>query len=133
MLKATFEFFRDIAHDIVDAFKWFFSPHAWRLALIVVFYLGFLATLIYVALDKFGYSRETFARCPTSKNLVFIGEFFSFTFFSLFAVATVGELINWVDEKRKRRTPPPMTAMVVYSLLSTACGTVSLALLLRCS
>lgn len=133
MLKATFEFFRDIGHDIVDAFKWFFSPHAWRLALIVVFNLGFLATLMYVAIDRFGYSRETFARCPGNKNLVFISEFFAFTFFALFAVATVGEVVNWVDEKRKNVKAPGMTTMMIYSALSGGCGTVALVLILRCS
>lgn len=133
MLKATFEFLRDIGHDIVDAFKWFFSPHAWRLALIVLFNLGFLATLMYVAIDRFGYSRETFARCPGNKNLIFVSEFFAFTFFALFAVATVGEVVNWVDEKRQGMKPPPMTAMLTYSALSLACGTVALLLILRCS
>jgi len=133
MLKATFEFLRDIAHDIVDAFKWFFSPHAWRLALIVLFNLAFLATLMYVAIDKFGYSRETFARCPGSKNLVFVSEFFAFTFFALFSVATVGEVVNWVDEKRKGFKPPPMTAMLIYSAFSGTCGVTALILILRCS
>ncbi len=133
MLKATFEFFRDIGHDIVDAFRWFFSPHAWRLALIVLFNMAFLATLMYVAVDRFGYARETFARCPGNKNLVFISEFFAFTFFALFAVATVGEVVNWVDEKRKGMTTPSMTAMLVYSALSTGCGSVALLLILRCS
>ncbi|MFO1346938.1 MAG: hypothetical protein U1E85_11650 [Rhodocyclaceae bacterium] len=133
MLKSTFEFFHDIGRDIIDAFKWFFSPHAWRLALIVLFNLAFLATLMYVAIDKFGYSRETFARCPGNKNLVFISEFFAFTFFALFAVATVGEVVNWVDEKRKGMKPPSMTAMMIYSVLSLGCGTVALLLILRCS
>lgn len=133
MLKATFEFLRDIGHDIVDAFKWFFSPHAWRLALIVLFNLGFLATLMYVAIDRFGYSRETFARCPGNKNLIFVSEFFAFTFFALFAVATVGEVVNWVDEKRQGMKPPPMTAMFTYSALSLSCGTVALLLIVRCS
>lgn len=133
MLKATFEFFRDVGHDIVDAFRWFFSPHAWRLALIVFFNLGFLALLMYVAIDTFGYSRETFARCPGNKNLIFVSEFFAFTFFALFSVATVGEVVNWVDEKRKGMKPPPMTAMMIYSALSLGCGTTALLLILRCS
>jgi hypothetical protein len=133
MLKATFELIRDMYRDVIDAFKWFFSPHAWRLALIVVFNLGFLAALMYVAIDTFGYSRETFSRCPGNKNLIFISEFFSFTFFGLFAVATVGEVINWVDEKRKGMKPPPMTAMLIYSALSLGCGTAALLLILRCS
>jgi hypothetical protein len=133
MLKATFEFFRDVGHDVVDAFRWFFSPHAWRLALIVLFNLGFLALLMYAAIDTFGYSRETFARCPGNKNLIFVSEFFAFTFFALFSVATVGEVVNWVDEKRKGLKPPPMTAMMIYSALSLSCGTTALLLILRCS
>lgn len=133
MFKATFQFFRDIWRDVVDAFRWFFSPHAWRVALIVIFNLGFLATLMYVAIDKFGYSSETFARCPGSKNLVFISEFFSFTFFALFAVATVGEVVNWVDEKRNGLQPGSMMPMVIYSALSLACGTTALLLIVSCS
>lgn len=133
MIRATFQFLCDIGRDVVDAFLWFFSPHAWRLALIVLLNLGFLAALMYVAIDKFGYSSETFARCPGNKNLVFISEFFSFTFFALFAVATVGEVVNWVDEKRKGFKPGSMTAMFIYSALSMGCGAVALLLLLQCS
>ena len=133
MLKSTFEFFHDIGRDIIDAFKWFFSPHAWRLALIVLFNLAFLATLMYVGIDTFGSSCETFAGWSGSKVLVFISGAFAFTFFALFAVATVGEVVNWVDEKRKGMKPPSMTAMMIYSVLSLGCGTVALLLILRCS
>jgi len=133
MLKSTFDFFRDIGRDVIDAFKWFFSPHAWRLALIVFFNLAFLATLMYVAIDKFGYSRETFARCPGNKNLVFISEFFAFTFFALFAVATVGEVVNWVDEKRKGTKPPSMTARPLWLCSAALTVAVALLLILRCS
>jgi hypothetical protein len=133
MLKSIFLFIRDIGNDFVDAIRWFFSPHAWRLALIILFNLGFLAALMYVAIDNYGYSREVFARCPGNKNLVFISEFFSFTFFALFAVITVGEVINWIEEKRSGQKPGNMTAMLVYSTLSAGCGTVALLLILRCS
>lgn len=133
MLKSIYLFFRDIGTDFVDAIRWFFSPHAWRLALIILFNLGFLATLMYVAIDNYGYSREVFARCPGNKNLVFISEFFSFTFFALFAVVTVGEVINWIDDKRSGQKPGSMVPMFIYSGLSLACGTAALLLILRCS
>lgn len=133
MFRKTFEFFRDLGRDIVEAFRWFFSPHAWRVALIVFLNLGFLVTLMYVAIDRFTFTSDTFARCPGNRNLIFISEFFSFTFFALFAVATVGEVVNWVDDKRKGIKPQGMAPMAIYSMLSLACGTIALLLILRCS
>jgi hypothetical protein len=133
MLKSVALFFRDVANDLVEAARWFFSPHAWRVVAIVVVNLGMLATLGYVAIHNYDYSREVFARCSGNKNLVFITEFFAFTFFALFSLAAVGEVLNWVDNKRKGLPPTKLTALMLYGTLATACGVLALSLILRCS
>ncbi|MBK8523736.1 MAG: hypothetical protein IPL58_06200 [Betaproteobacteria bacterium] len=133
MLKATLQFFRDFGNDLVEAIRWFFSPDAWRIVLIVVANLGILAALGYVAIHNYDYSREAFSRCPGNKNLVFIGEFFAFTFFALFSLAAVGEVLNWVDAKRRSERPEKITALLIYVTLTTGCGALALTLLIRCS
>jgi len=133
MLKAIFEFFQDIGHDLAEAIRWFFSPHAWRIILVVFANLCLLALLGYVAIENYGYSTEVFARCPSGKNLVFIGEFFSFAFFALFSLAAVGEVLNWVDAKRRGEPTGTLSAMFAYGTLGAACGTLALVLLVRCS
>ncbi|MBW7900273.1 MAG: hypothetical protein H3C26_02265 [Rhodocyclaceae bacterium] len=133
MLRATLQLIRDIGHDLGEAVRWFFSPDAWRIILIVLVNIGMLAALGYVAIDNYGYSREVFARCPTSKNLVFISEFFAFTFFALFSLAAVGEMVNWVDAKRRGEKPGRLTVFFAYGTLAAVCGTTALALLIRCS
>ncbi len=133
MLRATLQFFRDVGHDVVEAARWFFSPDAWRIILIVLANIGMLAALGYVAIHNYDYSREVFARCPASKNLVFMSEFFAFTFFALFSLAAVGEMVNWVDAKRRGETPGRLTAFLVYGTLAAACGTLALLLIIRCS
>jgi len=65
--------------------------------------------------------------------MIFIGEFFSFTFFALFSLATIGEVLNWVDAKRRREPPGTLTAFLIYGTLSSVCGTTALLLLIRCS
>lgn len=127
------KFFGDIWSDIVDAVRWFFSPHAWRIASVVVLNLGILVALGYFAIQKYDYGREAFSRCPGSKNLIFISEFFAFTFFALFALATVGEILNWVDDKRSGRPTPKLTAMLSYGTLTGLCGAVALVLVVRCA
>jgi hypothetical protein len=133
MFKATLQFFRDFGNDLVEAIRWFFSPDAWRIVLVVVANLGILAALGYVAINNYDYSREAFSRCSGNKNLIFIGEFFAFTFFALFSLAAVGEVLNWVDAKRRRERPEKITAMLIYVTLATGCGTLALTLLVRCS
>lgn len=133
LLKALFLFFRDVGNDLMEAVRWFFSPHAWRLVIVVVINLGMLASLAYVAIHNYDYSREVFARCPGNKNLVFISEFFAFTFFALFSLAAVGEVLNWVDQKRSGERPENLSTMLLYSTLATACGATALTLILTCS
>ena len=133
LLNGLICFFRDVGNDLVEAIRWFFSPHAWRVVIIVLVNLGMLASIAYVAIHNYDYSREVFARCPGNKNLVFISEFFAFTFFALFSLAAVGEVLNWVDEKRQGQKPGKITGMLIYSTLATACGTLALTLILRCS
>lgn len=133
MLKSVLTFFRDIGNDLVETARWFFSPHAWRVVAIVLVNLGILASLGYVAIHNYDYSREVFARCPGNKNLVFISEFFAFTFFALFSLAAVGEVLNWVDEKRKGQHAGKLTPMLIYSTLATGCGALALSLILTCS
>lgn len=126
-------FFRDIGREFGDAARWLFSPHSWRLALIIGINLAFMALLMYAAISHFAYSRDSFARCPGNRNLLFIAEFFSFTFFALFAAATVGEVINSVDTRRRGLPSGSMTTMLIYSALTAACGTTALLLIMRCS
>jgi hypothetical protein len=133
MFKATLQFFRDFGNDLVSAARWFFSPDAWRIVLVVVANLGILGALGYIAIHNYDYSREAFSRCPGNKNLVFISEFFAFTFFALFSLAAVGEVVNWVDAKRRRERPEKMTPLLIYVSLATACGTLALTLLISCS
>lgn len=133
MLKSVLTFFRDVGNDLVETARWVFSPHAWRVLAIVLLNLGMLASLGYVAIHNYDYSREVFARCPGNKNLVFISEFFAFTFFALFSLAAVGEVLNWVDEKRKGLKTGKLTSMLIYSTLATGCGTLALSLILSCS
>lgn len=133
MLRATLQFFRDIGHDVAEAIRWFFSPDAWRIIAIVLINIGMLAGLGYVAIHNYDYSREVFARCPGNKNLVFISEFFAFTFFALFSLAAVGEMVNWVDAKRRGEKSRPLTAFFVYGTLAAACGMTAMMLIIRCS
>lgn len=132
-MKSLLQFILDVAHDLVEAVRWFFSPDAWRIILIVLANIGMLVALGYVAIHNYDYSREVFARCPTSKNLVFISEFFAFTFFGLFSLAAVGEMVNWVDAKRRGEQPGRLTVFFLYGTLAVACGTTALILLIRCS
>ncbi len=133
MLKSLFQFIGDVVHDLIEAVRWFFSPDAWRIILIVLANIGMLAALAYVAIHNYDYSREVFARCPTNKNLVFISEFFAFTFFALFSLATVGEMVNWVDTKRRGEEPGSLTAFLIYGTLAAGCGTTALILIIRCA
>lgn len=133
MLKATFQFIRDVGHDVAEAFRWFFSPHAWRIVLVVLLNLGILGTLAYLAISKYDYGEQPFRRCYfANKNLLFIIEFFAFCFFALFAVATVGEILNWVDEKKYGRRQPSIRSLLTYAMLSAACGAVALAMIVSC-
>lgn len=132
-MKSLLQFILDVGHDLVEAIRWFFSPDAWRIILIVLANIGMLVALGYVAIHNYDYSREVFARCPTSKNLVFISEFFAFTFFALFSLAAVGEMVNWVDTKRRGEQPGRLTVFFIYGTFATVCGTTALMLIIRCS
>lgn len=133
MFRATFQFLSDVGHDLVETVRWFFSPDAWRIIVIVLAAIGMLTALGYVAIDNYDYSREVFARCPANKNLIFIAEFFSFTFFALFSLAAVGEMVNWVDAKRRGEAPGRLTVFFTYGVLAIACGTTALMLLVGCA
>lgn len=126
------KFLGEIWADVVDAVRWFFSPNAWRIVLVVLLNLGILVALAYFAIHNYDYSRTAFSRCPGNKNLLFIAEFFAFTFFALFALATVGEILNWVDEKRSSRRAPKLTALLAYGTLTGLCGVIALTLVIRC-
>lgn len=133
MLKATAQFFRDIGHDMAEAVRWVFSPHAWRIVLVVLANLGILTALGYLAISKYDYEKQPFARCYfVNKNLLFIIEFFAFCFFALFAMATIGEILNWVDEKKRSRRTPSIRALLLYATLSACCGAVALFMILGC-
>lgn len=133
MLKSTFQFFLDVGRDVVEAFRWFFSPHAWRIVLAVLVNMGVLGTLAYVAITKYDYGREAFSRCYfVNKNLLFISEFFAFSFFALFALATVGEILNWVDEKKNNRRAPSIGSLLGYATVAACCGGIALFLLVSC-
>ncbi|MBI2306172.1 MAG: hypothetical protein HYU78_02605 [Rhodocyclales bacterium] len=133
MLRATLQFIRDVGHDLVEVVRWFYSPYAWRIIVIVLANIAMLAALGYVAIHNYDYSREVFAHCPTNKNLVFISEFFAFTFFALFSLAAVGEMVNWVDAKRRGEQPGRLTVFFLYGTLAAACGTTALLLIIRCA
>lgn len=133
MIRATFQLLRDVGHDLVETVRWIFSPDAWRILIIVLASIGMLVALGYVAIHNYDYSREVFARCPTNKNLIFIAEFFSFAFFALFSLTAVGEMVNWVDAKRRGEAPGRLTVFFTYSALAIACGTTALALIVRCA
>lgn len=133
MFNAIARFFHDIGHDLAEAIRWFFSPDAWRIVAIVALSIGILVAVGYVGIESTSYSREAFSRCPTSKNLVFMAEFFSFTFFALFSLAAIGEMINWVDAKRKGEGSGRLTAFFIHGSLAAVCGITALTVLIRCS
>lgn len=128
-----FAFFRDLAAEIAAAVRWFFSPHAWRIVLVVLPNLLLLSALSYVAIAHYEYGREAFTRCPGNRNLLFMSQFFASIFFALFAVATIGETINWVDEKRSGRPTPSVRGIAIYSTLTAVCGATALFLIMQCS
>ena len=133
MFRASYELLRDIGHDLAEAVRWVFSPHAWRIILVVLLNFGILATLAYLAIAKYDYGKEAFARCYfVNKNLLFISEFFAFCFFCFFALATVGEILNWVDEKKHNRRTPSIGSLVTYGTLTAVCGGTALILIVMC-
>jgi succinate dehydrogenase hydrophobic anchor subunit len=133
MLKETAQFFRDIGNEMAETVRWFFSPHAWRIVLVVLLNLGILGMLGYLAISKYDYGKQPFARCYfVNKNLLFITEFFAFCFFALFALATVGEILNWVDEKKTSRGTPSIKGLLTYATLSACCGGVALLMIINC-
>ena len=133
MLRSILQFFRDIGHDMAVAVQWVFSPDSWRIILIVIANLAMLVALGYAAVVNYDYSREVFARCPSTRNIVFISEFFTFTFFCLFSLAGVGEMLNWVDAKRRGDPRRSLGSFLVYGTLAAACGTAALLLIIGCS
>lgn len=133
MFKAALQLLTDLAHDLFEAVRWVFSPDAWRIILVVVASIGIVAALGYVAVTNHAYTREVFARCPGSRNLVFVAEFFTFTFFSLFSLAAVGEMMNWVDAKRRGDGPGSLNAFFAYAAIAVICGGTALGLLIRCA
>lgn len=127
-----FKFFGEVWDDLCEAIRWLYSPHAWRIVGVVVVNLGLVVALGYLSIAGYGVDRDPFSRCPGNRNLLFVLEFFSFCFFALFALITLGETFNWVDEKKKG-LKPGINALLGYASVTAVFGIIALILIAKCA